>query len=918
MPSNPTYEELEQKIQSLESKLDKLSPKNTIDRSKYNETSSQIRLWLIKLLDHIPSAVYIGDHKYQIEYANPTMRKQFGEPGDLKCHEYVHNLRNPCPWCYNRKAMVGERKIPNWHCQKNGRTYDLFIIPLKSIDNSISQLKIFNDITDQKKAISNFQESEKRFQILFEQAPIGIDLVTRDGNSMFANHALSNFLGYTEQELCSHTFTEWTHPEDVTSSLELVNKLREGKADRMSMEKRYIRKSGETVWGRTSVAAVRNETGDLNYFLAMVEDITDQKGAEKRLQESEQRYRSLFMNSPDAVFLNLDDKVALVNHACLKVFRANTEQELIGKSVYDLFHPDFHSVIRERVDQMRNLPEAAPVVEEKIICLDGQEVDVEVLAAPFEMEEVKAIHVILRDITARKRAEARLMESEKRLRLFIRHSPVALAMLDREMRYIAVSRRWVTDYKLENIEIIGRSYYEIFPEIPDHWKAAHQSGLNGEVIRVHEDRFERQDGTVQWQRWEVHPWRKVDNSVAGIVIFTEDITHSKLSEYERDKLRDQLTQAHKMESIGRLAGGISHDLNNLLSPIIGYAELLMEECEPGKTASGFLNQILQAGYRARDLVRQLLAFSRRQTLSVRPMDINKAIIDFEKLLRRTIPEDIEIKLVLSPHISPVLADIGQVEQVIMNLTVNAADAMPGGGRLTIETDITDIDETFSTHQPDLVPGRYVAISVSDTGIGMDQQTMESIFEPFFSTKGEHGTGLGLSTVYGIVKQHNGHIWVYSEPEKGTSFKILLPETEKIDIREIEKKELLTDLGGPETILIVEDNEQVRNLVQTVLTRHGYKVLVPESSQSALAVLSGHSRQIHLMLTDVVMPEMNGRELFALAAKLNPDLKVLFMSGYTDDVIAHRGVLDEGVNFIQKPFTLRALLTRIREVLERKI
>ena len=773
------------------------------------------------------------------------------------------------------------------------------------------------DITERKQAESDLKDSEQRFRTLFEQSPIGIDLVASDGRSMFVNQALKNLLGYSEQEICGQPFIGWTHPDDVESSLQLVQLVRNGKTDRMSLEKRYIRKDGGIIWARTAVAAVRDKSGGLNYFIAMVEDISEEKRAEERLHDSETRYRNLFMHSPDAIFLNQNDRVTLVNKACQKLFGAKNEQELTGKPIYDLFHTDFHSVIEARIRKMRESSDMVPPIEEKILRLDGSIVDVEVLAAPFPAGEFNAIHVILRDITARKKTEAILKEGKEQLRLFIEHSPVALAMFDHKMHYIAVSRRWMVDYRLGDMNIIGRSHYDIFPEIPDRWKEIHRRGLSGEASQDNEDAFNRIDGTMQWLRWEVHPWYRADGAVGGIVVFTEDITASKASEEEHDKLREQLTQAQKMESIGRLAGGVSHDLNNLLSPILGYSEMLLDDLNPTDIRRESVNQIQQAGFRARDLVRQLLAFSRKQTLIVQPVNLNSVITGFEKLLRRTIPEDIEIRLNLSPDIKPVMADPGQIEQVIMNLAVNAADAMPDGGRLMMETGITELDLSYTALYPDLEPGHYVMLAISDTGSGMDKETCSCIFEPFFSTKGEQGTGLGLSTVFGIIKQHSGNIWVYSEPGKGTTFKIYLPVADKGRAEMNQDQKNVPVLKGSETILLVEDDEQVRHLARSILVRQGFKVLLPKSSNEALDMANSQDVPIHLLLTDVVMPEINGRELYEMAAVKHPGLKVLYMSGYTDNVIAHRGVLDAGVHFIQKPFTVQSLAAKVREVLNQE-
>ncbi len=394
-----------------------------------------------------------------------------------------------------------------------------------------------------------------------------------------------------------------------------------------------------------------------------------------------------------------------------------------------------------------------------------------------------------------------------------------------------------------------------------------------------------------------------------------DITERKRAEAERKRLEEQLGQSQKMEAIGRLAGGIAHDFNNLLTGINGYAEMLLAALAPGDPIRGDLEEIRRAGERASSLTSQLLAFSRKQVIAPRVIDPNEVIERARNLLRRIIGEDIELTVVAAERVGRIKADPSQLDQVLVNLAVNARDAMPGGGKLTIETANVRLDEAYCQAY-EAKPGDYVMLAVTDTGCGMDAETRARVFEPFFTTKGkEHGTGLGLAMVYGIVQQHHGFINVYSEPGIGSSFKLYLPRV----FLEPEPIGVAADplARGNETVLLVEDEEVVRSLARRILERQGYTVLEAAEAASALLACSRHAGPIHLLLTDVVMPTTNGRELYGRLAALRPELKVLYMSGYTENVVAHHGVLEPGIEFLQKPFTIETLSRRVREVLDQR-
>ena len=457
-------------------------------------------------------------------------------------------------------------------------------------------------------------------------------------------------------------------------------------------------------------------------------------------------------------------------------------------------------------------------------------------------------------------------------------------------------------------ELVGRHLGTLYADTQEWFDLADQfrtrKQFNGLVAE-----WVRKDGSTLAARMS---GRAIEDKKEGTTyeVFTEDIT-------ERRALELQLRQAQKMEAIGRLAGGIAHDFNNLLMVISGYSEFLLERVPHNPELRGPAQEIASAADRATSLTRQLLAFSRKQMLTPKVIDLNEIVTENLKMLTRMIGEDIDLVMVPGAELGAIKADPGQIEQVIMNLAVNARDAMPNGGKLTIETSNITLDENYARIHVPLVPGEYVMLAISDTGVGMDNETQSRIFEPFFTTKGPKGTGLGLSTVYGIVKQSGGYVWVYSEPGRGTTFKIFLPRVAAVSEAAAMETSSTTAKPerGKETILIVEDEPNLLRLTNQYLLHQGYLVLAAVDGASAIQVANAHPGPIHLLLTDVIMPGMNGHELAQQLLKLRPTVKVVYMSGYTENAIGHNGMLDQGITLLQKPFTLPALKEKVRAVLD---
>ncbi|HUL36078.1 MAG TPA: ATP-binding protein [Thermodesulfobacteriota bacterium] len=507
-----------------------------------------------------------------------------------------------------------------------------------------------------------------------------------------------------------------------------------------------------------------------------------------------------------------------------------------------------------------------------------------------------------------------------RLRTLSENAPFGMVMIDKDgtFEYINPRFREIFGYDLEDIPD-GRTWFrKAYPDpaYRHHVISTWTDDLAGFMAGGKTPRTFTvmcNDGTQK-----IINFIPVQLETGEHVVACEDITELKRSEEEKEVLQEQLRQSQKVEAVGRLAGGIAHDFNNLLTVIKGYSELSRIELKEGDTLRGNIDEIQKATERAAGLTRQLLAFSRRQVMEMKVLDSNTLLRDLEKMLRRVIGEEIDMVIQPAGDLGRVRADVGQLEQIIINLAVNAKDAMPSGGKLTIETANVELDASYARSHVDVKPGHYVMLSVSDTGIGMTPEVRERIFEPFFTTKEiGKGTGLGLSTVYGIVKQSKGHIWVYSTQGKGTAFKIYLPRVDD-PMNERREEVLNKELPlGNETILIVEDEEEVRKLAGKILERQGYRILETFNGDDALAACEKSKSPIHLMLADVVMPGMSGSELAELLKPLYPEIKILYMSGYTDDAIVRHGVLEKGVNYIQKPFTMEGLARKVREVLDQE-
>jgi two-component system cell cycle sensor histidine kinase/response regulator CckA len=646
---------------------------------------------------------------------------------------------------------------------------------------------------------------------------------------------------------------------------------------------------------------------------------TKREGMEEALQASAERFR-LIAETIDEVFWMTDvedERVIYVSPAYERVWGYSPKNLYQNrKSFRDALHPDD----RERViATLATEKTGKPYDQEyRIIHADGSVRHIwdRGYPVPDETGRVKRYVGVAQDVTAWRNAEGALRESEQRYRTVIEHCNDGVA-IGKESINIFVNQRYVKMFGYESAEeIVGKPISLI----------AHPDEIN----RMKDMNLRRQKGESVPSRYELTAIRKdgepidIEISATRIIYrgesatlaYVRDITERKRAEKEREKLQEQIRQSQKMEAVGVLAGGVAHDFNNLLNVINGYSELILDDLAQDNPMRKDLEQIRDAGKRAATLTSQLLAFSRKQMLHPIMLNLDDTIAEMSKMLRRLIGEDIELVCLTHPALGLVHADQGQIQQIIMNLVVNARDAMPQGGKLTIETGNVDVDENYVREHESVTEGQYVMLAISDNGIGMDAETQTRIFEPFFTTKGQgKGTGLGLSMVYGIIKQSNGFIWAYSEPGKGTTFKIYLPcaqgEVAKLSTSAGGK----LDLQGTETVLVVEDEPLVRALTARILREQGYTVLEASNGREGLRTAREFDGEIHMVLTDVVMPEMSGKVLASQIKAARPDIKVLFISGYTDDAIVHHGILESNIAFLQKPFAAGVLASKVRDVID---
>jgi PAS domain S-box-containing protein len=898
-----------------------------------------------KILNTIEETYFEVDLRGRILFFNGTAIRELGyTEKELKGLHFLRLMDKASArkvYCeFHHVFITGKpNKGFEWKIRKKNKE------PL-DVESSISLVKdeagkpigfkgVVRDITMRKKTERALQEKVEKYRAIFENMEDLYVETDLKGNYQGFNESWRRKLKYTREELMGMNYRRIIPPEQVSSTYREFNEIFKTGREKVFPEYMLLAKDGSVFYLDMSVSLLRTPTGEPIGFYGLGRDITERVKARQKIEASEKHLRLINENINDIIWTMDSDLNFTYFSPSVFPITGYSPEELekirLKKMVNEQTYARIKEILKNEMDneKERTSPDKnEPVtVEMSLKRKDGSEMVTEVNVS-FNLDEKGgpfAIVGITRDISERKRFEKKLRESEQRYRMIVENMTDMIAAMDMDFRYTyqSPSIKRITGYSLDELAHIPLSK-RITPDSMHKVKQLLSCALGCEsrygrkeqskpqVIEV--EAYHKQGGTV-WMEVITTFTRDQKGEPTGILYSGRDITERKRAAEEKDKLESQLLQAQNMETLGRLAGGVAHDFNNMLSVILGYVDLAETRLAKEHPVLKDLVEIEKAAVRSRDITAQLLAFSRKQMIAPKTINLNELVVNTQKLLIRLIGEHIDLKIHLEDSLWKIKYDPSQIEQILINLAVNARDAMSEGGKLEIETRNVILDEFYCRNHVGLLPGKYVQLTVSDSGTGMDKETMQHIFEPFYtSKKAGRGTGLGMATVYGIIKQNNGAISVYSEPGLGTRFHIYIPWTAEKDTPAVDAPQIPVFTGGG-NILLVEDDPMVLDITREMLESIGYNVTIAETPKDAISYCKMEGSQITLIITDIVMPEMSGRELIQILKEFNPDIKVLYMSGYTADMIDHHGILNEGVHFLQKPFRLKDLVCKIKEAEE---
>jgi PAS domain S-box-containing protein len=748
-----------------------------------------------------------------------------------------------------------------------------------------------------------------RYFDLYDLAPAGYFTISEKGVVLEANLTAAILFGEARGLLVKRPFSQFIINEDQDIYYLYRDQLLETK-EPQSCELRMLKKDGTVFWANLSATVMVDDAGATMYRIVLI-DISERKKDENTFMRMAQEWQRTFDSMSEAVWILDKDQRVLRSNKAAEAYFHKPCTEMVGKHCWEIVHGTTEPI-----------PECPTMRARK--SLHRESMDLQIGNGWFAItvdpildandEFAGAIHVV-NDITERKKAEEALRTSEREFRSLAESMPQIVWITRPDGWTIYFNQQWVEYTGLTLEESYGHGWNIPFhPDDRDRAWEAWQNATQNDATYSLECRLRRFDGTYRWWLIRGVPLRDGSGKILKWFGTCTDIEDIKQAEEEKSKLGSQLRQSQKMDAVGQLAGGVAHDFNNMLSVINGYSDMLLGEMNPSDPKYARVQEINKAGTRSSELTQHLLAFARKQTIAPKVLDLNVSVSGMLKMLQRLIGENIKLIWEPSANIWKVKMDPSQIDQILANLIVNTRDAISDIGKVIIETGNAELDEAFCKGHLDFIPGKYVVLSVSDNGCGMSKEILEHIFEPFYTTKElGKGTGLGLATVFGIVKQNNGFINVYSEPGKGTAFKIYLPRHESEIVGQDDKNEKAKRITGTETVLLVEDESSLLQFAKALLEQLGYTVLYADSPVKAIKIAGEYNGDIHLLMTDVIMPEMSGLELSDRISSRRHDIKCLFMSGYSSDIM-NNGILDEGIHFLQKPFTAESLSVKVREAL----
>jgi PAS domain S-box-containing protein len=855
------------------------------------------------ILENAPVGIVITNREGRLIESNMAHQRMCGYSAEELKGKKFTDYTHPDDVAKNLQLFeqLGSDKLHSYEMEKRFIRKDGEIIWIRIITsklNTENNIAIIEDITARKQAEEQLRATANRLQAILDNAPVGIVVGNRQYRFVESNAAFQRMVGYSADELKQVDWKALTHPDDIARNAALADGLMQGKLTNYELEKRYVLKDGKMIWIRSIGARLDEE-----HKISIIEDITERKEAAEQLRRSEARLRRLIdSNIVGVIIVGPDGAILDMNKAFLEMVGYAREDFKNGLGWRDLTPSELRAFDDAAAKQAGETGAFRPY-EKELLRKNGVRFPVIVGGAMTEdREEI----VFALDLTELKNAQlgleqlARIVESADDAIISLSLTGAILSWNQGAERLLGYTKR----------EMIGASEEILLPaDNSQEWEQVKEVMAGGKALDYFKTVRIAKSGEEKPVWLRISPIRDGSGKIIGI----SKIARDRSEAIKAQKLEEQFRQAQKLESLGCLTGGVAHDFNNLLMVISSYTEMLQEQLPPEDPLRGNTQQVLTAAKKAANLIQQLLAFSRKQVLSPQVLDLNAVVDETAKMLNRLIGEDIELTFLPTKPLWSVTADPGQMTQVLMNLCVNARDAMPAGGKLTIETQNVVVDAQTAAKHPGFLPGNYAMLAVSDTGTGMTKEVQERLFEPFFTTKERgKGTGLGLATVYGIVKQSGGHIWVYSEPNNGSCFKLYFPRVDQSVTTTMPQQLSIIENHG-ETILVAEDEDSLRESISKYLNERGYIVLKAADGQQALELADRYNGPIHLLLTDVIMPKMSGPEL-ARRLACRPGMVALFMSGYTDDAVINHGVLQAGTAFVQKPFSLSALGRKVRETL----